>query len=590
MRPVRAAPAPEQFALAVDLGTSGLKVGLVSLAGTIAWHEHTPLTTRVDGDAATQDATRWWALVRDSARRALGLGDRSAGPGGGGQRHRAVGQHGAGGRRRRPRRTLCAVDGHPGRTPLPGGHRRPGRRLRPAGRPHLDQAIRRRPVPLGGRPHRAHALPAGRRAGEPGRGPVVPRAGRLPVHVLHRHPGGIPCLHGRRLAHRQPAPRRAGLRPGAGGPFGRRPGAVAPAPPHGHGDRNGPPSGGDRSRPSGRRAGGHRHAGPPLSRVRVRCGARVPGPSGREHQRVDRCTGPVQEDRCATAGGQRPGAGCRWVPDRRQPRGRWCLPRLAVRRDAGPGRPAGPPRLRRGHPAGGGRGARLVRRGLHAVATRRAVAGRGPARPGRVPQPLAHHRPPRAGPGGPRGRGVQQPVAPRRGGAVRQAPARPVAHGRRRGAVGPVVPDPCRRDGPDHRAGGRAAGGQPARCGHLRRPGPRSRAARRGSGDWSGWTRCSVPIPPTEPPTTACTPSIPSCTPRSAGCSPASTDGGRPTGRAERRRRRGARGTEHGAWGGRRPGYHGRRLARSPAQWGRGGRHRRGDGWCRVDGGCCWPR
>ena len=53
--------------------------------------------------------------------------------------------------------------------------------------------------------------------------------------------GGLPRFHGRRLADRQPAPRRAGLRPGAGGPFGRRPRTAAPAPPHGHGDRNRPP-------------------------------------------------------------------------------------------------------------------------------------------------------------------------------------------------------------------------------------------------------------------------------------------------------------------------------------------------------------
>ncbi len=74
MSPTRSAPDRGLFALAVDLGTSGLKVGLVSLAGTIVWHEHTPLSTRVDGDAATQDATLWWAIVRDSARRALGSG------------------------------------------------------------------------------------------------------------------------------------------------------------------------------------------------------------------------------------------------------------------------------------------------------------------------------------------------------------------------------------------------------------------------------------------------------------------------------------------------------------------------------------
>ncbi len=70
----RSAPAAEQFVLAVDLGTSGLKVGLVSLTGAIAWHDRAPLSTRQDGDAATQDAAVWWDLVRDAARRGLGSG------------------------------------------------------------------------------------------------------------------------------------------------------------------------------------------------------------------------------------------------------------------------------------------------------------------------------------------------------------------------------------------------------------------------------------------------------------------------------------------------------------------------------------
>ena len=55
----------------MDLGTSGLKVGLVSMTGVIAWHEQTSLTTRVDGDAATQDAAQWWELVCQGARRGL---------------------------------------------------------------------------------------------------------------------------------------------------------------------------------------------------------------------------------------------------------------------------------------------------------------------------------------------------------------------------------------------------------------------------------------------------------------------------------------------------------------------------------------
>jgi len=66
--------ADERFVLAVDLGTSGLKVGLVSMTGVIAWHEQVSLSTQVEGDAATQDAARWWELVCQGARRGLASG------------------------------------------------------------------------------------------------------------------------------------------------------------------------------------------------------------------------------------------------------------------------------------------------------------------------------------------------------------------------------------------------------------------------------------------------------------------------------------------------------------------------------------
>ncbi len=65
----------DAWVLAVDLGTGGPKVGLVSLTGTIAWHEHRPVSTRTTPDGgATQDAGEWWELVRDSARRGLAGG------------------------------------------------------------------------------------------------------------------------------------------------------------------------------------------------------------------------------------------------------------------------------------------------------------------------------------------------------------------------------------------------------------------------------------------------------------------------------------------------------------------------------------
>ena len=61
--------------LAVDQGTGGPKVGLVSLAGSIAWTEHLPVPTAHTSDGgATQDAGLWWDLITASARRALASG------------------------------------------------------------------------------------------------------------------------------------------------------------------------------------------------------------------------------------------------------------------------------------------------------------------------------------------------------------------------------------------------------------------------------------------------------------------------------------------------------------------------------------
>ena len=57
--------------LAVDLGTGGPKVGLVSVRGEIVWWEHTPVSTHMGpGGEQTQDAEEWWRLVVQSVRRA----------------------------------------------------------------------------------------------------------------------------------------------------------------------------------------------------------------------------------------------------------------------------------------------------------------------------------------------------------------------------------------------------------------------------------------------------------------------------------------------------------------------------------------
>jgi xylulokinase len=63
---------PGPLCLAIDLGTSGLKVGVVSLEGRmLAQEQHALTTEHGNGGAATQDADAWWAVICDSARRLL---------------------------------------------------------------------------------------------------------------------------------------------------------------------------------------------------------------------------------------------------------------------------------------------------------------------------------------------------------------------------------------------------------------------------------------------------------------------------------------------------------------------------------------
>lgn len=112
--------ARERLCLAVDLGTTGLEVGLVSFTGRVAWSEQVGLrTVQLSDGTAEQDAEAWWDAVLGTARRAVSEVD----PGGQTSRrsraHRPVGEH-------RPRRRagpaggrLRHVDGHPGPPPRP---------------------------------------------------------------------------------------------------------------------------------------------------------------------------------------------------------------------------------------------------------------------------------------------------------------------------------------------------------------------------------------------------------------------------------------------------------------------------------------
>lgn len=64
-----------RYALAIDLGTTSLKVGLVSLTGSLAWAANTDVPTHLTpGGGAEQDASEWWRLVRDAARDGLRSG------------------------------------------------------------------------------------------------------------------------------------------------------------------------------------------------------------------------------------------------------------------------------------------------------------------------------------------------------------------------------------------------------------------------------------------------------------------------------------------------------------------------------------
>jgi xylulokinase len=75
--------------LGIDLGTSALKVALVSMAGeVVASEQETCTVTLLPGGGAEQDPRQWWEQVaRVSSRPAIG---------GGGLVHRPVVRDGAG--------------------------------------------------------------------------------------------------------------------------------------------------------------------------------------------------------------------------------------------------------------------------------------------------------------------------------------------------------------------------------------------------------------------------------------------------------------------------------------------------------------
>jgi xylulokinase len=65
----------DRYVLAIDLGTTGLKVGLVSTTGDIVWTADEQLTTTfLPKGGAEQDADEWWRLVSGAARTGIASG------------------------------------------------------------------------------------------------------------------------------------------------------------------------------------------------------------------------------------------------------------------------------------------------------------------------------------------------------------------------------------------------------------------------------------------------------------------------------------------------------------------------------------
>lgn len=62
-------------AVAIDLGTTELKVGLVSFGGDVLWHDHAPCDTiSIDGGGREQDAAVWWDTITTMVRAGLASG------------------------------------------------------------------------------------------------------------------------------------------------------------------------------------------------------------------------------------------------------------------------------------------------------------------------------------------------------------------------------------------------------------------------------------------------------------------------------------------------------------------------------------
>ena len=433
-------------------------------------------------------------------RRRRPAGRRLAGPSTrarrGGRVHRPVGEHRARRRRRRAGRGLPHVARHPGRPPRPGAPSVDRSRATPRSALRVDPAHRRRTVDVGRRPDRPHAATRARRARRGRASPLVPRAGGLPDHALHRRGRGhaTPRWPAAWLTDNRRLDRLAYdpvlVRP-AGVPGRKLPPLVPTARRGGRGaGRTWPRTSG-----SGRGRGGHRHARPPLGGRRRR---RRPGATRRTWpsppRRGSAARVPARRPTPSTDR-HRPGHPARLLPGGQQPGDRRAGPRVAPRRAWSARTPA--PTLRELTALG----RRRRRPGSGGVLFTPWLAGeRSPvddrrARGGFHNLSLADHTG-RAGAGG-AGRGGLQLAGgcPRPSSASSGAGSRPIR------VIGGGASRTCgarsrRRARPARRTGGRAGARQPPRLRPAGRHGARRRGARRDSVRWCPWPPPTTPTPP----------------------------------------------------------------------------------------------
>ena len=178
---------------------------------------------------------------------------------------------------------------------------------------------------------------------------------------------------------------------------------------------------GRRARRPGRHPGRGRHARRPLGGDRGRGHPGLPGAPVRRHVILADLSRAVQEDRPAAQHGLAALAGTAPVLRRRRAGDRRRRPGLPARPGDVQRRPA--PRVPRTRRDGGAGAARKRRGALHPVAVRRTDPRGRPVRARRIPQPVAVVHPRRPGTGGLRRSGAQYPLAARRRRALHPAPA-----------------------------------------------------------------------------------------------------------------------------------------------------------------------